>query len=84
MAYRVKLGDEFERSLRKNRRKNPVLHRAILEKIDEILEHPTHHKPLRGNKWGYRRVHFGSFVLLYAIRGDVVFVMALEHHDDAY
>jgi len=34
--------------------------------------------------WVYRRVHFGSFVLKYAIRGDIVVVVDMKHHDDVY
>ncbi|MBI4141128.1 type II toxin-antitoxin system RelE/ParE family toxin [Candidatus Woesearchaeota archaeon] len=33
---------------------------------------------------GYRRIHFGSLVLIYAIESETVKIISLDHHDNAY
>ena len=55
--------------------------------IEQILENPTHFKPLRGDMHGARRVHVdSSFVLTYEIleEGKVVRILDFAHHDEIY
>ncbi|MCK4366246.1 MAG: type II toxin-antitoxin system RelE/ParE family toxin, partial [Thermoplasmatales archaeon] len=33
---------------------------------------------------GYRRIHFGPFVLVYKIENNIVRIISLDHHDKAY
>jgi len=61
-----------------------VLGAAIDKKILQIAEYPQHFKPLRGKMKGLRRVHFGSYILIFKIEKDVVILVALDHHDFAY
>ncbi|MBI4148053.1 type II toxin-antitoxin system RelE/ParE family toxin, partial [Candidatus Woesearchaeota archaeon] len=76
--------DEFERAMRKLKKRDRILFEQIQKKLIEVIEHPDHFKPLRNVLAGLRRIHFGSNVLIYTIDGDVVRIITLDHHDDAY
>lgn len=84
MARRVDFSIGFTKAFSKLERRNPVMRSAIAKKLAEIIEQPEHYKPLRGELHGFRRVHFGSYVLKFKVTSDSVLVLELEHHDDAY
>lgn len=84
MAYQVKRSKQFDKSMKKLKKKNPVLFKQIVKKLVEIVKNPERQKPLRQDLAGYRRVHFGSFVLVYTIRDDIIKIMSIDHHDKAY
>lgn len=76
----------LDRVLRKLAKKSPVIHEAVRNTAKEILDEPHHYKPLGNVMSGKRRVHVGSFVLVYSIdeiRKKVVFE-DFEHHDKVY
>ena len=82
--YRLSPSIEYEKSFHKISKKNPLLAIAIQKKVNEIVLSPEHYKPLRNEFKGYRRVHFGSYVLIYRIKDDVVELITIDHHDFAY
>ena len=82
--YQIEFSDEFDRSMRKLKKKDKVLFEQIQKKLLEIVENPEHFKPLRNVLAGYRRIHFGSLVLIYTIDGEIVRIISLDHHDRAY
>jgi mRNA interferase RelE/StbE/toxin YoeB len=84
MPYSVIRSKSFDKTIERLWRKNPVLAHAIKEKINQIAEYPEHFKPLRNERKGLRRVHFGSHVLIYRFRDESVELIALDHHDVAY
>lgn len=84
MSYTIEFSDEFYRSLKKLKKKDKVLFAQIQKKIIEIIENPEHFKPLRNVLAGYRRIHFGSFVLIYTLEGEIIRIISLDHHDKAY
>ena len=84
MAYSIEFSREFEKSIKKLKKKDKVLFEQIQKKLIELVQNPEHYKPLRNVFAGFRRIHFGSFVLIYKIEDDVVRVISLEHHDKAY
>ncbi|MEK6974359.1 MAG: type II toxin-antitoxin system mRNA interferase toxin, RelE/StbE family [Nanoarchaeota archaeon] len=84
MAYTLDFSEEFERSIKKLKKKDKVLFEQIQKKLIDIVENPEHYKPLRNILAGYRRIHFGSFVLIYTIDGKVIRIISLDHHDKAY
>ena len=78
---------KIEKTLRKLKKKDPVVFRALQRKINEIAENPSHYKPLKHDLAGERRVHImKSFVLKFEIDdvGRVVTFLVFGHHDDAY
>jgi mRNA-degrading endonuclease RelE of RelBE toxin-antitoxin system len=71
-------------SFEKVKKKDPVLLEYLKKKLDEIAEDPERFKPLRYDLKGFRAIHFGSFVLRIHIKGDIVTIVTLDHHDQAY
>ncbi len=59
---------------------------AVSKKVEQILTDPQQFKPLKHPLEGLRRVHVGSFVLIYEILEDLQIVRILKyaHHDEAY
>ena len=84
MDYLIEFSDEFEKSIKKLKKKDKVLFEQIQKKLIELVKNPEHYKPLRNILAGYRRLHFGSFVLIYKIEGNIIRIISLEHHDRAY
>ena len=56
----------------------------IQNKLIELVENPKHFKPLGNVLAGYRRIHFGSFVLICKIENEKIKVIFLDCHDRAY
>ncbi len=85
--HNVEIKHSCQHSIEKLCKKNPVLKEALQKKMQEILQNPSHYKPLRYDLAGERRVHIlKSFVLIYEIdeeRKIVVFIF-FGHHDEAY
>jgi len=75
-------------TLRKFKRKDPALFRAIQKKVNQIAELDKvaiqHFKNLRGDLSNYKRVHVGSFILMFKVEGDTIIFDRFRHHDEAY
>lgn len=75
-------------TLKKLKRKDPALFRAVQKKINQIAELDKsaiqHFKNLRGNLKEYKRVHVGSFILMFKLEGDTIIFDRFGHHDGAY
>lgn len=87
MEWSLEASREFEQDFRKQCEKNAKFRRAVERKIEQILLHPTHYKPLRAPLQGVRRVHVASsFVLLFEPdeKRRVVRLLRLAHHDEVY
>ncbi len=82
--YSIEFSEEFEKSIKKLKKKDQRTFQQIQKKLLEIIENPEHYKPLRNVLAGYRRVHFGSFVLIYKIEAETIRIISLDHHDKAY
>jgi len=84
--YGLKLSDKVIETFHKMRRKNKKQLELINKKVLEIRENPTRFKPLSNVMKGLRRVHFGSFVLVYSIdeKNKVVKLEDYDHHDNIY
>ena len=59
---------------------------AVSKKVSQILENPQQFKQLKIPMQHMRRVHVGSFVLIYDIdeKTKVVTIRRYEHHDNVY
>ena len=84
MDYEIEFSDEFEKSIKKLKKKDKILFEKIQKKLIEFVENPEHYKPLRNVLAGFRRIKFGSFVLIYKIEGKMIYIISLDHHDKAY
>ena len=75
-------------TLAKLKRKDLALFRAVQKKINQLARLDesaiNHFKNLRGNLRDYKRVHVGSFVLMFKVEKDTIIFDRLRHHDEAY
>ncbi|MFH0927796.1 MAG: type II toxin-antitoxin system RelE/ParE family toxin [Candidatus Micrarchaeota archaeon] len=76
----------FDKKAKKYLKKDELAKQRVKNKVKEILKDPHHYKSLSNEMKGLRRVHVGSFVLIFEIdekRRAVIFV-DYEHHDKVY
>jgi YafQ family addiction module toxin component len=87
MSYSLEVVSSCQKDIAKACKKNPVLNKALRNKMTEILNNPFQFKSLRYDLAGERRVHIlKSFVLKYMIAEEnkrVTFLF-FGHHDKAY
>ena len=84
--YNLEIEEEVFRAFKKLTKKDRKHLEAINKKIEQILNDPFQFKPLKHPLDGLRRVHVGSFVLIYEVLENqkTVRVLKYEHHDQAY
>jgi addiction module RelE/StbE family toxin len=84
--YVLELRAHVDKLFKKMGKRNLHQLKAIMEKINEILENPHRFKPLHYPLVGMRRVHFGNFVLTYSIdeARKSVLLEDYEHHDNVH
>lgn len=80
----IKKSDEFLESLEYFEKKHNTLNIRIRKKVHQIIENPYHFKPLRNVLKNYRRAHIGSYVILYRIHENVLYLEKIAHHDFVY
>jgi len=87
MRYALEIPEHLDKAFLKLSKRDKRQLEAIRGKVDEILENPSHYKPLKGDMYGARRVHIeGSFVLTFEIDEEkkIVRLLDYEHHDRVY
>ena len=84
--YLLETREHVDKIFKKLAKKNPKQMEVISNKIQEILQDPHDFKPMHFPLAGMRRVHFGSFVLLFSIDEQrmTVILEDYEHHDKIY
>jgi YafQ family addiction module toxin component len=84
--YSLEVVEKVDRIFKKLRKKDLIQFEAISKKVSEILENPQQFKPLKSPMQHMRRVHVGSFVLVYDIDEvrKAVIIRRYEHHDNVY
>jgi len=84
--YSLEIEEEVFRAFKKLAKKDRKHLEAINKKIQQILTDPFQFKPLKYPLDGLRRVHVGSFVLIYEVLENqkTVRVLKYKHHDQAY
>lgn len=75
---------EFEDVLKQCKKKNKILFARIEKQIMKIIREPMIGKPLRHSLKNRRRIHIGSFVLIYEFYGGELRFIDLDHHDNIY
>ncbi|MDA3836183.1 MAG: addiction module toxin RelE [Nanoarchaeota archaeon] len=85
---KFQLSKKLERTLKKLSKKDKLLFERTMDKIDEIVESYDidNYKNLKKPMNEYKRVHVGSFVLIFRHdkKNDLVFFEDLDHHDFIY
>ena len=84
--YQLEIRESVDKLFSKLSKKDKVSINYINKKIKEILENPHHFKPLKAPMQNFRRVHIGSFVLIYSIdeKRKTIILEKYEHHDKVY
>jgi YafQ family addiction module toxin component len=82
----LELAEDVFKAFKKLAKKDKKQLEAINKKIEQILTDPLQFKPLKHPLEGLRRVHIGSFVLIYEVLENpkTVRVLKYKHHDEAY
>ena len=75
---------EFEKQLKKIKKKNLVLFKKLINKLKDIKKNPEHYKPLRNVLKGLRRVHLNPFVIIFDVKEDLITIHYVKHHDKSY
>lgn len=84
MTFEITFSKEFEKSMKKLKKKDKQMFERIKKKTIEIIENPKRFKQLKNVLAGYHRIHFGSFVLVFKIEKNIIYIISLDHHDKAY
>lgn len=84
MAYIIEFSSQFEKSMKKLKKKDKPLFSQIQKKLIDIIQNPKRYKTLGNVLAGYRRIQFGPFIIIYKIERNVVRIISLDHHDKAY
>jgi YafQ family addiction module toxin component len=84
--YDIEVRERLDRTFKKLAKKDARQMEAIAKKIEEIADDPHAYKPLRFPLTGLRRVHVGSFVLIFSIdeARKTIILEDYEHHDNVY
>ncbi len=75
---------ELQKTLKRISKKDKNVLKQIENQVLKIISNPTIGKPLRNILKNYRRVHIGSFVLVYKITETEIVFMDYSHHDKVY
>jgi len=88
LTFKIVVSDSLQALLAVLDKKDRALFRSVMNKIVQISECDAisinHFKNLRGSMSRFKRVHVGSFVLLFRVEGDALLFESLSHHDDSY
>ncbi|MCA1917527.1 type II toxin-antitoxin system RelE/ParE family toxin [Methanospirillum hungatei] len=86
MAHTIIFTKEADNRIRKTCKRDHGLCEEVKKKLRQIDDNPFIGKPLRNVLKGTRRVHVGSFVLLYQYEEDskCLKIISFSHHDEAY
>ena len=77
--------DNLKKKLKKLFKKDRKLYDSVFSKMNEIINcsNLDHYKNLRKPMQHFKRVHIGSFVLIFKVKEKIVFYK-LDHHDKIY
>lgn len=84
MTYNIEFSSQFEKSIKKLKKKDKILFNQFQKKLLDIVQNPECYKTLGNVIAGYKRLHFCLFVLIYKIEKNIVRIISLDHHDKAY
>lgn len=80
----VSYSDQFNRALTAWKKKDNSFFMRFVEQTEKIIQNPLLGKPLRYSYKNNRRVHVGSFVLVYEFQNNELRFLDFDHHDKIY
>lgn len=88
MSFDFEISERLRQTLAKLARKDRKLAVAVNKKIRQIINADNssieHFKNLRKPLNRFKRVHVGSFVLIFRVKGNTIIFEYFVHHDKAY
>jgi YafQ family addiction module toxin component len=88
MNFNIVISDVLKKKLMMLKRKDKTTYSSVEKKIYQIAscDNTTieRFKNLRGNLSNFKRVHIGSFVLIFRIEDDTIIFEEFDHHDSIY
>lgn len=84
MAYTFVITKRFDKTFKKNVKKDGRLKNKTLKKIDKICQNPFMGKPLKRPFSNKRRERVNGFIIIYEIKGEEIIFHVFEHHNYAY
>ncbi|MBU3912561.1 MAG: addiction module toxin RelE [Nanoarchaeota archaeon] len=88
MPYSYKTSKNLDRILEKLLRKDKSTYEQVMKKIEEVInsQNVEHYKNLKYNMKECKRVHIGSFVLVFKFNKPINLIEFddFEHHDNIY
>lgn len=75
---------EFQRAVRKLKKRDRNVFARVENQIAKIIRDPSLGKPLRYTLKNRRRIHVGSFVLVYELHNGELRFIDFDHHDRIY
>lgn len=82
--FRVVVPPGVQKAFGRMAKKDAVMHERVEVEMLKLAQEPELGKPLRHGLKNQRRLHVGSFVILYEISGDEVHIIDFDHHDKIY
>jgi mRNA-degrading endonuclease RelE of RelBE toxin-antitoxin system len=88
MSYHIIISDDLRKTLAILKRKDKTMFQIVEKKILQIASLDSmsiqHFKNLRSPLSDFKRVHLGSYVLLFHVQANNIIFDAFEHHDTIY
>jgi len=88
MSFRTIISDELKKTLIILKRKDKTMFQMVKKKIVQIASSDSlsiqHFKNLRSPLNDFKRVHLGSYVLLFRVQADKIIFETLVHYDYVY
>ena len=86
MTYKIIAHPRVQKELHKLFKKDKVRYSHLKKRLEILSDNPEIGKPLRNILKGKRRIHIGSFVIIYEINKEngSITLLEFEHHDKAY
>ena len=88
MPHKYTTSKNLDRILRKLQKKDKQLYENLMNKMNEVMNNSDieHYKNLRHDLKEYKRVHVGSFVLIfkYDKEKNLIYFNDFDHHDEIY
>jgi mRNA-degrading endonuclease RelE of RelBE toxin-antitoxin system len=88
MSFRIIISDDLRKTLVILKRKDKTMLQMVEKKISQIASLDSvsiqHFKNFQSPLSDFKRVHLGSYVLLFHVQANNIIFDAFEHHDKIY
>ncbi len=83
-SIKVSYSGYFKKAIEKLKKKDGGLYGRLIKQVEKTIYEPNIGKPLRYSLKNYRRLHIGSFVLVYEFSNSEIRFIDFDHHDKIY